>query len=176
MTTPTPAAPGALAAQAPGYVRTLVPIVLGPLIARYGFDADDPTTLMICSSVAGWLYYVIVRLIETKAPGFGYLLGIAKQPVYSTAASPSPGPNEDVVAVVVAEPPPSPTDSPVAPGVPVQTNNGPRPDVDTPLPVDLARDGDLVIESDFDLVDEYDPDLDESLLDPDGPPDSTEKI
>ena len=66
----------------PSFVRTAVPLIVGPLLARYGFDADDPNVVMLLSAGLGWLYYVIVRLLEQKAPNLGYLLGMAKQPTY----------------------------------------------------------------------------------------------
>lgn len=86
-------------------VRTLVPIVVGPLVARYfpGVDIKDPETLLTMSAVISYLYYVVVRILEVKAPQVGYLLGIAKAPAYSPASSPSPAAGEDVVAVVVPE-------------------------------------------------------------------------
>lgn len=67
---------------APSFIRTAVPLIVGPLIARYGFDVNDPTTALMISGVAGYLYYIIVRLLELKAPTLGYLLGLAKQPTY----------------------------------------------------------------------------------------------
>lgn len=67
---------------APSFVRTAVPLIVGPLLARYGFQADDPDVVMLLSAGLGWLYYVIVRLCELKAPTLGYLLGIAKSPTY----------------------------------------------------------------------------------------------
>lgn len=100
MSNGTPAA-GGLSTQAPGFVRTLVPVIIGPLAARFGFNATDPTTLMYTSMIASYVYYVVVRILENYFPTLGFLLGIAKQPVYSTAAAPSPGAGEDVVAVVV---------------------------------------------------------------------------
>lgn len=88
---------------APSLVRTLAPLIAGPVIARFGFDVTDPDTLALATAVFGWLYYVLVRLVETKWPTFGYLLGIAKAPAYSTEPSPSPGPGENVEAVVVPD-------------------------------------------------------------------------
>lgn len=89
----------------PSFVRTLVPLVIGPLAARYapGIDTSDPDVLLALSAVIGWAYYVLVRLIETRFPRLGYLLGIAKTPAYSPAPPPSPGPGEDVEAVLVPD-------------------------------------------------------------------------
>lgn len=67
---------------APSFIRTAVPLIVGPLIARYGFDVDDTSISLIVSAVAAWLYYVVVRVLELKAPRVGYLLGLAKQPTY----------------------------------------------------------------------------------------------
>ncbi len=66
----------------PSLVRTAVPLVVGPLLARYGFSADDPDVVMLLSALLGWVYYVIVRVLELKAPTLGYLLGVAKPPTY----------------------------------------------------------------------------------------------
>lgn len=69
---------------APSFIRTAVPLIVGPLIARYGFDVQDPTTATVIAAVAAWFYYVLVRVCELKAPTLGYLLGIAKQPTYAS--------------------------------------------------------------------------------------------
>lgn len=87
----------------PSLIRTLVPIVVGPLVARFGLDVNDPDNLALVSAVISYLFYVLVRLVETRYPAFGYLLGIAKQPAYSPEPSPSPGAGEDVEAVVVPD-------------------------------------------------------------------------
>lgn len=63
-------------------IRTIVPLIVGPLIARFGFDPDDPGTTLWISAVASGIYYLVVRLLELKAPTLGYLLGVAKQPTY----------------------------------------------------------------------------------------------
>lgn len=124
--------PSALTTQAPGFVRTLVPIALGPLLARFGFSAEDPTTLMYCSVIAGYGYYVVVRVMEHYFPTLGYLLGIAKQPVYAPGPSPAPSAGEEVVAVVVKEGGDPPSDE-----QPVQTDNTAK-DLDDVLPAPSA--------------------------------------
>jgi hypothetical protein len=89
--------------QLPAFVRTLVPIVVGPLVARFGFDVTDPDTLALVIGVVSYLWWVVVHTVELKWPQFGYLLGIAKAPAYSSEPAPSPGPGEDVEAVVVPD-------------------------------------------------------------------------
>lgn len=89
--------------QMPAFVRTLVPFVVGPLVARLGFDVTDPNTLAVVTAVAGYLWYVVVHTVELRWPQFGYLLGVAKAPAYSPEPAPSPGPGEELEAVVVDE-------------------------------------------------------------------------
>ncbi len=70
-------------------VRTLVPIIVGAVIGwavTTGIVLDDQfevaLTLVITAAFQG-VYYVAVRLLELYvAPRFGWLLGIARQPVY----------------------------------------------------------------------------------------------
>lgn len=66
----------------PSLVRTLVPLIFGPVVTLFGFDINDPQTNLIVSAVVSYVFYVIVRLLELKAPVLGYLLGVAKAPVY----------------------------------------------------------------------------------------------
>lgn len=93
--------------QLPAFVRTLVPMIVGPLIARWGFDITDPTTLAIVTGAVGYLWYVVMHTVELRWPSAGWLLGVAKAPAYSTDPAPSPGPGEDVTAVVTPDGPPS---------------------------------------------------------------------
>lgn len=74
--------------QITSYIRTTVPIVVGALVAwlaakgiNVPADLVAPTTALI-TALAGTLYYVIVRKLETKWPKLGLLLGVAKVPVY----------------------------------------------------------------------------------------------
>lgn len=71
---------------APSLIRTIVPLIIGPVLARFcpGLTANDPTVLLGASAVFSYLYYVIVRMLELKAPTLGYLLGMAKAPTYVT--------------------------------------------------------------------------------------------
>lgn len=78
----------------PAFVRTLTPFVVGYLATRFGLDKNDP----LLSAGVGYAFYVVVHAVELKYPKFGWLLGLAKAPVYTTAD----GDTEVVVATEVA--------------------------------------------------------------------------
>lgn len=70
-------------------VRTFVPIIVGAVIAFFvarGIALDPEFELLLTTTLtAGFtaLYYTIVRVLEIYvAPKFGWLLGLAKAPVY----------------------------------------------------------------------------------------------
>jgi len=90
----------------PSLIRTLVPLITGRILARImpGIDPNDPNVLLAASAGFAWLYYTVIRVVETKWPKLGWLLGIAKAPAYSPAPAPSPAADENVVAVVVPDP------------------------------------------------------------------------
>jgi hypothetical protein len=82
-------------------IRTLVTIILPPLVAwlaARGINLSDETLAQISvyavvAAQAG--YYIVVRLLETKYPAFGWLLGLAKQPGYNPdPPAPAPAPDE----------------------------------------------------------------------------------
>lgn len=66
-------------------IRTVVPIVVGWVIAvglKAGLHLDaNAVTSVIYPLVAG-VYYTVVRFLETRRSSFGWLLGLAKPPVY----------------------------------------------------------------------------------------------
>jgi hypothetical protein len=68
-------------------VRTVVPVIVGTLLgwaARIQFDLDVGLITEAVTVIVTTLYYVVVRLLETRvAPAWGYLLGIAKVPTYA---------------------------------------------------------------------------------------------
>lgn len=68
----------------PSVVRTTTPLIIGPLVAYFGFSPDDEATLAALSGLLGWAFYVIIRVLEWKAPVLGWLLGFARQPTYVT--------------------------------------------------------------------------------------------
>jgi len=78
-----------------GVVRTYVPWIVGLIVGwltTLGIPLDDEfktaITLLI-TTLAGAIWYLLVRVVEKFKPKAGLLLGIAKTPVYtSTEAAP----------------------------------------------------------------------------------------
>jgi hypothetical protein len=76
-------------------IRTWVPLLVGAVLTwlarEYDLVIDEDTTMSTITAATGivtGVYYAIVRLLEEKvAPGYGWLLGAAKKPVYT----PPPG-------------------------------------------------------------------------------------
>lgn len=67
-------------------IRTLIPLLAGQLLAllaAVGLNLDTAgqgaLTDWLGVTLAG-VYYIIVRLVETKVPAVGWLLGLAKSP------------------------------------------------------------------------------------------------
>lgn len=113
MTTPTTTSASDLQQQLlTSLLRTVTPLVAGILLTAalkagisipQGLATDAVTALLTAA------YYALVRLLELKVhAAWGWFLGLAKAPAYSTAPAPSPGDGEQVAAVVVPE------DAPVA--------------------------------------------------------------
>lgn len=63
--------------------RTLVPMVVGLVGGSFlaGFVDPDALEKVVTGAVTA-VYYLAVRLLESKMPVFGLLLGSKKQPVY----------------------------------------------------------------------------------------------
>jgi uncharacterized membrane protein (DUF441 family) len=75
-------------------IRTWVPILVGSVIswlATRGLSLDKDTADAATVAATGIiiaLYYVVVRLFEKYvSPKFGWLLGVAKTPVYHKPTS-----------------------------------------------------------------------------------------
>ncbi|MCC3277544.1 hypothetical protein LJ753_16895 [Arthrobacter sp. zg-Y20] len=67
-------------------IRTIVPVVAGAVISwlalvNLDIDAEGQASLsaLLTAALTG-AYYIVVRLIETKIPQVGWLLGLAKTP------------------------------------------------------------------------------------------------
>ncbi len=69
-------------------VRTIVPMMVGGLISwisLYGIEVGEEVSsafVVTLTFTLQALYYVAARLIETRYPRFGWLLGSPKQPNY----------------------------------------------------------------------------------------------
>lgn len=77
-------------------VRTFTPIIVGAVVGWFvtaGIPLDpefEGALTLLVAAAFSLIYYVAVRVLETYvAPRFGWLLGIARQPVYVPDASTS---------------------------------------------------------------------------------------
>lgn len=74
-------------------VRTVIPILVGWLVgllaaANIPVDAEVQAGLVVSlSTLVASLYYVGVAWLERRWKWFGWLLGIARNPVYDAVAS-----------------------------------------------------------------------------------------
>lgn len=100
----------------PAFARTLVPLVVGPLVARYALDVQQSDLVLAVTTLLGFAYYVSVRVAEHYAPQVGWLLGYAKTPSYSAT---------DGTSATLERPE---SVLPVAVDVPVQTDNTAKPE------------------------------------------------
>lgn len=77
-----------LSNQLTGLIRTWVPIAVGAVIswfATIGLNIDAETQVASVVALTGVIqaaYYTVVRLLESKYPAVGWLLGSAKTPSY----------------------------------------------------------------------------------------------
>ena len=63
--------------------RTLVPMIVGLVGGSFLAGYVDPDALeKVVTGAVTAVYYLAVRLLESKMPAFGVLLGSRKQPVY----------------------------------------------------------------------------------------------
>lgn len=63
--------------------RTLVPMIVGLVAGSFlaGYVNPDALDEVVTGAVTA-VYYLVVRVLESKVPAFGVLLGSRKQPVY----------------------------------------------------------------------------------------------
>lgn len=80
--------------QIAALIRTYVPIGVGfvlTLLARkYGVVIDDTISTSLTAGLAALvaaIYYAAVKLLETKFPKLGWLLGYAATPTYDKATT-----------------------------------------------------------------------------------------
>lgn len=75
-------------------IRTIVPIIVGGtigILARISLNIDPEGQQALANLVEMAFigaYYIVVRLIETKVPQIGWLLGLAKTPDSYTSDEP----------------------------------------------------------------------------------------
>lgn len=73
-------------------IRTWTTIVVGAVAAwltARGFNLDPATQSAVVAALTGGIaavYYGLVRLIESKVPWLGFLLGHTAKPVYAKKA------------------------------------------------------------------------------------------
>lgn len=78
-------------------IRTVIPIVAGWVVAlltaaNIPVEAEVQAGLIVSlSAIVSSLYYALVAWLERKWSWFGWLLGIARNPIY-----PKPAPNRTV--------------------------------------------------------------------------------
>lgn len=66
-------------------VRTLTPIIVGWLLtaaARANFDIDEGSLTNVVQAVVTGAYYIAARLLEEHRGAWGWLLGLARPPIY----------------------------------------------------------------------------------------------
>jgi len=71
-------------------VRTVTPIIIGVILAVVGTDVagvDEASLTPVISALLAALWHALVRLLESKWPKMGWLLGLPKKPVYVTQGS-----------------------------------------------------------------------------------------
>lgn len=74
-------------------IRTLVPLLVGAIVgwlANLGLNLDPETqaqAVLALSTLAASLYYIGVTALAKRVPAVGWLLGVAKRPVYSLEAA-----------------------------------------------------------------------------------------
>lgn len=76
-----------------GWIRTIVPIVVGPVLAwllARGIEVDSEVVYGAVSGLLSAAWYTLIRLLESRWPQTGWLLGVAKTPTY-TGSGGGPG-------------------------------------------------------------------------------------
>lgn len=78
------------------FIRTISGIIAGAiitLVARYGFDIDQASLIVVLNGIFQSLYYIAVRYIGSHYPNAEWLLGSPATPTYDQPSTPSPLPN-----------------------------------------------------------------------------------
>lgn len=85
-------------------IRTVVPAavaaVLGWLSTEANVVVDEESSQAVINAfnvILTTIYYIVIRFLEGRVPGFGWLLGSPNPPVYPTTAK------EDIVSLAEAQ-------------------------------------------------------------------------
>lgn len=76
------------------FIRTVVPVVVGGIVSYLttkGVNVDREAATGLATFLTGLVaavYYLAARILESKYPKAGNLLGVAKQPVYVQPVEP----------------------------------------------------------------------------------------
>lgn len=68
------------------WIRTIVPVVVGVVVAwvqPFGIEVDTTEAVTVLTAVATAVYYTLARMIESKFPKWGFLLGVPREPIYA---------------------------------------------------------------------------------------------
>ena len=71
-------------------IRTFVPVVVGLIIswfAQLGIEVPTAALAGVIDAIFVGGYYAIIRVLESKSPQFGWLLGLPSPPSYTVWTS-----------------------------------------------------------------------------------------
>lgn len=85
MNLPDPGAPAPMSPLLASLVRTFVPLFVGMVatwaVRRFGVTIDNDTVTAAVTAGISFAYYAVVRFLEARKGSFGWLLGLARQPI-----------------------------------------------------------------------------------------------
>ena len=64
------------------FVRTYVPLAIGWLVVRFGLDIDSAAVASSAVALVSAVWYAAARLIESRWPRAGWMLGRPTPPSY----------------------------------------------------------------------------------------------
>ena len=70
-------------------IRTLVPMVAGLIVAalaKLGYNLSSDTAVQAVGFAVAFGWYLVARLVETRWPKFGWLLGSPSAPTYGSTS------------------------------------------------------------------------------------------
>lgn len=107
-------------------IRTVTPFVVGfvvVVLVRLGIDIDNATATAAITTALGTIYYAVVKVLESRWPSIGRLLGRALPPLYpdtidARETSITSAPNVSTGAPAIIPRPVPPAASPAYPDEP----------------------------------------------------------